>query len=202
MEYGRVVLDQAEAEGERVRLRPIAVEDARACFDAVHRVAAITDWISWDGPESVEELEGSYSQWHREPEEMDHYVFAIIERATGTWAGSIGVRHKRELPLASVGYFVGVEFQGRGLGSEAVRLATELGFRELGVLLMRADTFDGNQSSARVLEKAGYRPDGGDVRTYEKNGVDKVLQRYSVSRAAWERAPACEVAWATRVRSE
>ena len=202
MDTGHVVLEHAEAEGERVCLRPISVGDAQACFDAVHGVPAITDWITWDGPESVAELEESYSNWHREPEDKDHYTFAIIERSSGAFAGSIGVRHRREQPLASLGYLVGVEFQGRGLASEAVRLATELGFWELGVLLMRAEVFEGNQPSIRVLEKVGYRLDDVEEQTFEKNGVEVPMHEYSISRAVWERAPAGPHAWTTRVRKD
>ena len=34
--YGRVILEDAAVEGERVSLRPISKQDARACFDLVH----------------------------------------------------------------------------------------------------------------------------------------------------------------------
>ena len=40
--YGRVILEDAAVEGERVSLRPISKQDARACFDLVHGVDAIT----------------------------------------------------------------------------------------------------------------------------------------------------------------
>lgn len=199
-DYGRVRLDRAEVTGERVRLRAISSGDAQVCFELVHGMGAITDWIEWDGPETVEELEEGYSAWLTDTEELTQYKFAIVDRDTDAWAGSIDIRHLTEDPVASIGYFIGVPFQGRGLGSEAVHLVVELAFRELAVLLVRAEVFSGNHPSMRVLEKAGLHRDQGQESSFEKGG--KIIEEhvYSISRAEWETRPACDHVWTTRLR--
>ena len=198
-EHGRVHLEHAEVIGERVHLRPVSLGDAQACYDLVHEAEEITDWIQWDGPESVEEVEQHYSSWSISTEEMVSYTFAIMDRGSGAWAGSIAVRHLMGPPAASIGYLVGAPFQGRGLGSEAVRLIVELAFRELAVLLVHAEVFLGNHPSIRVLERAGLRLDRGQRTSCENGGQIIEKDVYSISRVAWEMSPASEHVWTTRL---
>lgn len=63
---------------------------------------------------------------------------------------------------AEIGYWIGVPYWGRGYASAAVQLVTAFGFETLGLGRIVAEVLDGNEASARVLEKAGYRP----VRTF------------------------------------
>ena len=200
--FGRVRLERAEVTGARLRLRPITVEDAPSCFEQVHGVGAITDWIQWDGPERVEELEESYASWPTDTEEMTGYMFAVIDLESDSWAGSVDVRHLKEHPVATLGYLIAVPFQGRGLASEAVRFMVELAFQELAVLLVRAEVFEGNRPSVRVLEKAGFRLEEGQEVTCEKRGLTINKQVYSISRVEWELRPPCGHAWTTRVVHE
>ena len=184
--YGRVILEDAAVEGESVSLRPISKQDARACFDLVHGVDAITYWTEWDGPESVEEVEEHYSEWPLEGDELSNYTFAIIDKGSGDWAGSISLRHRKGEPAAGLGYLVGVPYQGRGLCSEAVRLIVQLAFQALEVLLVEAELFAENAASRRILEKVGMQRDERGDELYEKRGVERMSHLYSISRVSWE----------------
>ena len=199
---GRARLKRAEVTGARLKLRPITVEDAPSCFEQVHGVRAITDWIEWDGPEGGEELEESYASWPTDTEEMTGYMFAVIDLESDEWAGSVDVRHLKEHPVATLGYLIGVPLQGRGLASEAVRFMVELAFQELSVLLVRAEVFQGNHPSVCVLEKAGFRLEEGQEVTCEKRGLTIKKQVYSISRVEWELGPPCEQAWTTSAARE
>jgi ribosomal-protein-alanine N-acetyltransferase len=196
--YARVSLEHAEVKGERVYLRPITKLDARACYDLVHGVSAITDWTEWDGPENLEEVEGHYSEWPLEGEELSNYTFAIIEVSSGDWAGSISLRHRKGDPVAGLGYLVGVPYQGRGLCSEAVRLVVQLAFEALEVLLVEAELFAENGASQRILEKVGMCRDERGDELYEKRGVERLSHLYSLSRVTWELAAERESVWEFR----
>ena len=200
--YGRVRLEHAEVTGERVRLRPISVEDAAACFELVHDEPLITDWILWDGPDRIEELEERYASWSLDREDETHYVFAILECASGEWAGSIGLHHRSDGPVATLGYLVGVPYQGRGLGTEAVQHVVELAFRGLEVLLVRAEVFVGNVPSIHVLESTGLRLDEGVLTTREKQERTIETHSYSISRADWEAGTSPAAEWAVRSSRE
>ena len=196
--FGRVSLEHAEIEGERVSLRPISKLDARACYDLTHGVPAITDWTEWDGPESVEEIEAHYSEWPLEGEELSNYTFAIIDRSSGDWAGSISLRHRKGEPVAGLGYLVGVPYQGRGLCSEAVRLVVQLAFEALEVLLVEAELFPENGASRHILEKVGMCRDERGDELYEKRGVERLSHLYSLSRVTWELAAEQRGVWNVR----
>ena len=60
----------------------------------------------------------------------------------------------------SSGSWIGREFQGRGLGTEARAAILALAFQGLGALAAESGYFEGNAVSARVSEKLGYRETG------------------------------------------
>jgi len=55
-----------------------------------------------------------------------------------------------------LGYWLGKEYWGAGLGTEAARGATDFGFGVLGMRRIDAFVFDGNPASVRLLEKIGF----------------------------------------------
>lgn len=61
---------------------------------------------------------------------------------------------------AEIGYWVGEEFWGRGVATDAVRAVTRWGLGPGGFARIFAQVFDGNAASVRVLEKADYRLEG------------------------------------------
>jgi [ribosomal protein S5]-alanine N-acetyltransferase len=61
---------------------------------------------------------------------------------------------------AEVGYWLGEEFWGRGIMTEAVTLVTTHMFERANILRAFALPFAENAASARVLEKAGYVLEG------------------------------------------
>ena len=58
---------------------------------------------------------------------------------------------------ASLGYWLGRRYWGRGVMSEAVAVATQWAFDTLRVRRVWANVMAPNAGSSRVLEKAGYR---------------------------------------------
>jgi len=55
-----------------------------------------------------------------------------------------------------VGYWLGEEFWGRGIMTEAVTAATDFSFDNFPLRRISAEVFANNPASARVLEKAGF----------------------------------------------
>lgn len=103
--------------------------------------------------------------------------FAI--EVDGRVAGGIGyVLHGDvERVGAEVGYWLGVEFWGRGIATAAVRAITAFAFAAHAELeRLYAVPFATNAASARVLEKAGYRLEGTMRRSAIKDG--RVLDQW------------------------
>jgi RimJ/RimL family protein N-acetyltransferase len=81
----------------------------------------------------------------------------------GRVAGGIGYTLYEDVERigAEVGYWLGVEFWGRGIATAAVRALTRHAFAAHPELRrLWAVPYATNPASARVLEKAGYRLEG------------------------------------------
>ncbi len=81
---------------------------------------------------------------------------------------------------ASIGYWIGEPFWGRGIATAALERATAYGFATLGLERIQASVYEGNLASARVLEKVDYTFEGRLRRSVFKDG--KLLDSYMYSR--------------------
>jgi RimJ/RimL family protein N-acetyltransferase len=77
---------------------------------------------------------------------------------------------------AEIGYWIGEDFWGRGIMTEAIRLVTDYAFSELDLVRVFAVPFVGNAGSCRALEKAGYVREGIMLRSAIKDG--RILDQY------------------------
>lgn len=82
--------------------------------------------------------------------------FAIV--VAGQAAGGVGVVLKDDIyrRSAEIGYWLGEEFWGRGIVTEAVKAMTAYAFAAFDLARIYASVFEWNPASMRVLEKAGY----------------------------------------------
>jgi ribosomal-protein-alanine N-acetyltransferase len=72
-------------------------------------------------------------------------------------AAGIGIRLGQDVNrhAAGLGYWLGGEFWGRGIMTEAVAALTDFCFDNFPLHRISAEVFANNPASARVLEKAG-----------------------------------------------
>ena len=180
------VLSGARCSGERALLRPLCAADAERAFPLVHGRTEVLRWLRWRGPASLAELRQTYAIWRAgDARRGSDYSFAVEERATGAFAGVLLLRFANHPFTADLGYWLALEAQGRGLGSEAVELATALAFEALGAVLVYADALSDNAPSLRVLAKAGF---GVDCATpIVRDGVPRSEVHLSITRAHWLR---------------
>lgn len=83
---------------------------------------------------------------------------------------------------AEVGYWLGEEFWGRGIATDALKAVTEYAFTNFDICRIFAHVFEWNGASCRVLEKAGYTFEGRLRKSVTKNGqtIDQLM--YAVIR--------------------
>lgn len=86
---------------------------------------------------------------------------------------------------AALGYWLGRPFWGRGIMSNAVRVMTDYGFGALGFVRIYARVYKGNDASARVLEKAGYKLEGVLRKAILKQGAPTDYYLYAMLREDW-----------------
>jgi RimJ/RimL family protein N-acetyltransferase len=98
--------------------------------------------------------------------------FLAIE-VSGEVAGGIGYTLHSDVERvgAEVGYWLGVDFWGRGIATSALRAVSRHAFDAHPALQrLYAVPFSWNPASARVLEKVGYRKEGTLRRSAIKEG--------------------------------
>jgi [ribosomal protein S5]-alanine N-acetyltransferase len=97
----------------------------------------------------------------------------------GAAVGGIGIHlgQNERRHTAGVGYWLGEDFWGRGIMTEAVAAFTEFCFENFGLRRISAEVFANNPASARVLEKAGFILEGRLKNNVIKNGelLDSLL---------------------------
>lgn len=83
--------------------------------------------------------------------------FAIV--VGGAAVGGIGLVMQTDIyhRSAEIGYWLGEEFWGRGIVSEAARAVTEWAFANFDICRIYAGVLEWNPASMRVLEKAGFQ---------------------------------------------
>jgi ribosomal-protein-alanine N-acetyltransferase len=188
-------LQHARLEGERVVLRPVTAADASTAYRQVAGNRQILRWLVWGGPAGVGELEDRFSTWRTGKPERGgllgtrggyDYQLAVCDRADERFAGVITLRFAGHPGDGDIGYWIATDSWGRGFASEAVRLATHLGFRYLAANVVFGWVFVGNDASRRVLERNGYRLEH-TARGKHRKGVGRVDEWYlAQSRGDWE----------------
>lgn len=97
----------------------------------------------------------------------------------GEAVGGIGftVQYDVARRSAEIGYWLGEEFWGRGIATEALIAVTDYAFSNYDVCRLFAHVFDWNRASARVLEKAGYELEGRMKKSVTKDGqtIDQLM---------------------------
>ena len=78
---------------------------------------------------------------------------------------------------AEIGYWLGEDFWGRGITTEALIAVSDYAFSRFELCRLYAHVFEGNDASARVLEKAGYAFEGRMRKSVTKEGktIDQLM---------------------------
>jgi len=86
------------------------------------------------------------------------FQLAITLQTNGLLIGNCGIRINNPLLReANIGYELDSQFWGQGYATEAAQGILQLGFQELGMHRIWANTIAKNKGSANVLEKLGMR---------------------------------------------
>ena len=103
--------------------------------------------------------------------------FAI--EVDGAAVGAIGVILRDDVfrRSAEIGYWLGEEFWGRGIVTEALRAMTDYAFATWDLCRISAGVFEWNPGSMRVLEKAGYEFEARSRKAVIKDGetIDELI---------------------------
>jgi aminoglycoside 6'-N-acetyltransferase len=142
--------------GERVTLRPIDEAD-RAPLRSILAEPGVARWWGTASPdEAVAEL-------------FEPYQIGFVIEVEGAVVGSLQVAEEDtpDYRHAGIDLFLATDFQGRGLGPEAIRLIAPYLFEVRGHHRLIIDPAAENLHAVHAYERVGFQPVG-VMRQYER----------------------------------
>ncbi|HMQ49135.1 MAG TPA: GNAT family protein [Saprospiraceae bacterium] len=92
---------------------------------------------------------------------QEAYMFGIWENSTARLVGMIRFFNLDwSLPKAEVGYFIDKDFGGKGLMTEAMKMALDFAFNQLALERISLRTSMENVASQRLARKSGFLREG------------------------------------------
>lgn len=115
--------------------------------------------------------------WIQRMEEESPMVNFAID-VDGMAIGGIGLILNTDVYIksAEISYWIGEEFWGKGVATEAIRQMMEYTFYYFDIVRLYAEVFEDNKASMRVLEKNGFYLEGVRRKAVYKN--DRLMDDY------------------------
>jgi RimJ/RimL family protein N-acetyltransferase len=98
--------------------------------------------------------------------------------------GVVGVDW-REPDAPELGYWLGVEYWGRGYGTEAARAVFDFAFEEFCIDALFSGARVTNPASRNILEKCGFQWSGVELHRFEALGSSTPVDCFRLSRSVW-----------------
>ena len=175
--------DLPELETERLLLRKMRLDDARAMF-AYASDPEVTRYVLFETHRSIEDSEAFLRLAVEGYERGDFGGWGVVLKDSGAFVGTCGVDYgyAPEHARAELGYVLSREHWGKGLIPEAVRAVIRFGFGRMELNRIQARCMAENTASARVMEKAGMTYEG-TLREYQLiKGAYRDMKFYSILR--------------------
>ncbi|MBL8680697.1 MAG: GNAT family N-acetyltransferase [Myxococcales bacterium] len=154
--------------GDGVVLRPFRIGDERSLV-AHANDAEVARFLRDRFPHPyTDEDARAWVEFNRELRPTSNFAIAVGGEVIGGAGFVFGDDVHRF--SAEVGYWLGRAHWGRGIATRSLRALTAYGFERHGMVRLFAGVFEGNEASARVLEKCGYTKEGVARRAAFKGG--------------------------------
>jgi ribosomal-protein-serine acetyltransferase len=141
-------------------VRPFTRDDSELFYRAVKEsVDSLSYWLPWcHSSYSLRDAENwtGYSQevW----EQGTEFPLGIFEVSTGRLVGGTGINHiNTAYHIGNIGYWIATPFTGRGIAKIAARMASDIGFTELGLTRLEIAVLTHNKAIQKVAEALGAR---------------------------------------------
>ncbi|GAA5480997.1 GNAT family N-acetyltransferase [Haloferula sargassicola] len=145
---------------KRLKLRPPVAADVDAITALLQerRVVEMLSVVPWPYEHHhartwLEEIEARQADGHWD-------LFSIVLRETDEMIGTISLTSAANGFWGVFGYWLGIDFWGRGYMTEALREILRHGFEDLKLRRIEACHFAHNPASGRVMAKAGLTCEG------------------------------------------
>lgn len=162
----------------KVNLRPFTLDDVNRLVEMADNVNISANLR--DGFPSPFTKQSAIDFITQSTKENRATRFAI--ECDGVYVGNIGIHPQEDIyhRTAELGYFVGEEYWGNGIASEAIAQICVYGFKELDLIRIEAGVFEYNEASKKVLIKNGFEFEGVARNVAVKRGSVLDEHKYSL----------------------
>ena len=166
---------------ELVKMRPFEPADVVPVFELAS-AREIADNTFVPHPYSREAAQEFVDRVREQWSTDEAYVFAILDRATDAFVGAMGIHPESTHNSATVGYWIGKPYWGRGIATAALKLLISFGFEKLELNRIEAGHLAHNAASGRVMQKARMRCEGRRRQSQLHRGTYKDAIWYAIVR--------------------
>lgn len=158
---------------ERLTLRPLRVADAPVVFPYLANKEISKD-MSWEAHRSIEETIAFLKRVEEELEKGRSITWGIFEN--GLFRGVFSIisilRSHRSLVYdrAELAYWLGPEFQGKGIMTEAGLKIIDFAFNELKLHKIVVGHHLQNKASEKLINRLGFEFRYDEIEAFKKNG--------------------------------
>jgi len=186
------MIQQPTLKTSRLKLRPFCSADDQRVAKLVNDEETSRNLKGVDFPYSLEDATSWISELPGEWEQGKSAVFAICVKGTDSpdaeeLVGAVGIVLDQQSSRGELGYWVGRDFWGQGIATEACQSMLDFGFNELGLNKVVAECLDRNPASANVLKKIGMVQEGLLKQHFRKNVADQYCDvlAFGILKSAW-----------------
>lgn len=148
-------------ETERLELRKITGEDAKAMFEVWLSDSEVTKFSRQGAHKNLEEAIAHCDEITDAYPKEKFYYWGISVKETGELAGRINITSVDEaIESVCVSFMIGRAFWNRGYVSEALSAVVKFFFENVGVNRIEGRNDRANPSSGRVMVKNGFKYEG------------------------------------------
>jgi RimJ/RimL family protein N-acetyltransferase len=161
--------DQIIHVNEELWMSPLVAEDGQRCVELLNNREIERGMLSV--PHPYDQVEFDSFVKIAEAARLEHgcHVHFAIRHQSEGMVGGCGFEDIEPGHRVEVGYWLGQPFWGRGIMTSVVAAACDFATDTWNVKRIAAYVFDGNERSARVLEKNGFCCEG-LLRKFDRKG--------------------------------
>lgn len=175
----------------RLELRALTAADAVRVAELVNDEDLTRSLRTFEVPFGIDDARRWLAEVIAEWEEGKSAVFGICVGSPGTdqkgLVGAIGIVLDSQSNRGELGYWIGRNYWGQGIMTDACHAMLDFAFGQLGLNKVVAECLERNPASARVMEKIGMVQEGLLQKHFRKNVTEEYcdVRVFGLLKATW-----------------
>jgi RimJ/RimL family protein N-acetyltransferase len=107
--------------------------------------------------------------------DRSYFPYVLVDNVTGSFIGFYDLKNiEWSVPKTEIGYFIDLEYTGKGIGAKALKVFCDHCFLEYGFEKLFLRTHESNFPARRIAEKSGFEIEGKLRKDYKTSSGDLV----------------------------